>query len=190
MAYRGSRYGDGDRDEEPVLEIQVLSDVVPLDGVDVSGGIRATTDGEQWWPEEEPPVPLGRPVVGSTLTGVGVVGTVVAAALPWADGLNLLASRGTADGADVVVWLLLALGASAVLGVLALVRPRRAARWWGVVVAAAGAAVSGWALVGLPAQSSVGVGPGVACAALAVLAAGQLVNALTGPVEPGWRWRP
>ncbi|HEX5114369.1 MAG TPA: PQQ-binding-like beta-propeller repeat protein [Pseudonocardiaceae bacterium] len=191
MAYRGSRYGnDDDRDEEPVLEIQVLSDVVPLDGVDVSGGISASTDGEQWWPEEQPPVPLGRPVVGSTLTAVGVVGTVVAAALPWADGNDLLASRSPADGGDTVVWLLLALGAAAVLGVLALARPRRSARWWGALVAAVGSAVSGWALVGLPAQASIGVGPGVACAALAVLAAGQLVNALSGPVEPGWRWRP
>jgi outer membrane protein assembly factor BamB len=190
MAYRGSRSGGDDRDEEPVLEIQVLSDVVPLDGVDVSGGINATTDGEQWWPEEEPPVPLGRPVVGSTLTAVGVLGTVVAAALPWSDGRDLLASRDPSSSNDAVVWLLLVLGAAVVLGVLALARPRRGPRWWGALVAAAGAGLAGWALVGLPAQVSVGVGPGVGAAALAVLAAGQLVNALSRPVAPGWRWRP
>jgi outer membrane protein assembly factor BamB len=187
---RRSRYEDDHWDEEPVLEIQVLSDVVPLDGVDVSGGISANTDGEQWWPEEEPPVPLGRPVVGSTLTAVGVVGTVVAAALPWADGRNLLASRDPADGGNAVVWLLFILGAAAVLGIVVLVRPRRPARWWGALVAAAGAALSGWALVGLPAQASIGVGPGVACAALAALATGQVGNALSRPVQPGWRWRP
>jgi hypothetical protein len=86
----GSR--DRDHDDEPVLEIQVLSDVVPLDGVDVSAGITYAEDGETWYESDEPPLPpepVGRPVIGSTLTGIGVAGTVVAAALPWSGGRSL-----------------------------------------------------------------------------------------------------
>jgi outer membrane protein assembly factor BamB len=185
-------YGVGDQDDEPILDIRPLSDVVPLEGIDIID-VSQPADADGQWISEQPPLPaepVGRPVVGSTLTGIGVAGTIVAAALPWSGGRGLLGIRGLAAGDSWLVWLLLAVGAAAVLGVLALTRPRRRARWWGAAVALAGAALSGWAFVGLPDNEQVGVGPALACAALTVLAAGQLVAALNRADQPVWRWRP
>jgi outer membrane protein assembly factor BamB len=188
---RDARRDDHDRDEQPVLEIQVLSDVVPLDGVDVASGISASPDGQQWWDEdEEPPVPLGRPVVASTLTGLGVAGAVVAGALPWSGDRDLPAMHQLATGQSWLVWLLFAVASAVVLGILALARPRRGLRWTGAVAALAAAGLSGWAVVGLPEDADIGIGPGLACAALTVLAAGQLTAALSGVAAPGWHWRP
>jgi outer membrane protein assembly factor BamB len=188
----GSR--DRHHDDEPVLEIQVLSDVVPLDGVDVTAGITYAEDGETWYeddsPPPPPPEPVGRPVIGSTLTGIGVAGTVVAAALPWSGGRNLPGIHGLTAGQSWLIWLLLAVAVAALLGVVALVRPGRRVRWWGAAAAIAGAALSGFAVVGLPADAAVGVGPGLACVALVVLAVGQLATALTRTDESTWLWRP
>ncbi|HEX5406895.1 MAG TPA: PQQ-binding-like beta-propeller repeat protein [Pseudonocardiaceae bacterium] len=183
-----------DHDDEPVLEIQVLGDVVPLDGVDVAGGItyaETYADGEQWYEEDnKPKPPVGRPVIASTLTGIGVAGTVVAAALPWSGGRNLPGIHSLTTGQSWLLWLLVAVATAAVLGVVALVRPGRRVRWWGAAAAVAGAALSGWAVVGLPVDAAVGVGPGLACVALVVLAAGQLASALSRAVERSWLWRP
>src|SRR6201999_239643 len=93
-------------------------------------------------------------------------------------------------GQSWLIWLLLAVAVAAVLGVVALVRPGRRVRWWGAAAAVAGGALAGWAIVGLPADAAVGVGPGLACVALVVLAAGQLASALARAAEPAWLWRP
>src|SRR5882724_799511 len=140
--------------------------------------------------QDEPRPPVVRPVVGSTLTGLGVVGAVVAAVLPWSGALGLIGLRGLATGRSWLIWLLLAFAAAVVLGVVALVRPGRRVRWWGVAAALAASALSGLALVGLPSELAVGPGPGLACVALAVLAAGQVSASVSRPAEPGWRWRP
>jgi outer membrane protein assembly factor BamB len=172
--------------EQPVLDIRPLSDdVVPL------GDVYFIDDDAEQAPAPPPPrVPLGRPVVGSTLTGLGLVGTVVAAALPWSGGQGLTGVRALANGRSWVLWLLLAVAAALALGVLVLARPGRRTRWWGAVAALAAAALSGWAVVGLPADREIGAGPGLACAALVLLAAGQVLAALSRPPQPRWRWRP
>jgi outer membrane protein assembly factor BamB len=133
---------------------------------------------------------VGRPVVGSTLTGLGLVGAVVAAVLPWSGAQSLTGLRGLAAGRSWLIWLLLAFAAAAVLGVVALARPGRRARWWGAAAALAAAGLSGWAVLALPSDLAVGPGPGLACVALAVLAAGQVSASMSRPAEPGWRWRP
>ncbi len=177
-------------DDEPVLEIQVLSDVVPLDGVDISAGISSSPDGEQWWEDEQPRPVFGRPVVGSVLTGLGLAGTLTASALPWSAGRTLPGIHALTTQQSWLLWLLASIVAAIIFGVLALIRPRPAVRWWGAASALAGAALSGWAVVGLPDESSVGVGPGLACAALVVLAVGQSWAGLTGNTQATWRWRP
>jgi outer membrane protein assembly factor BamB len=181
---------DGDREDDPVLEIQVLSDVVPLDGVDISSGISAASDGEQWWEDDEPRPPVGRPVIGSTLTGLGVAGTIAAAALPWSDGHTLPGIHNLTTEHPWLLWLLVSVAAAVVFGVIALVRPRPAVRWWGAASALAGAAFSGWSVDGLPQETSVGVGPGLACVALVVLAVGQSWAGLARDPQPRWQWRP
>ena len=173
-------------DEQPVLDIRPLSDdVVPL------GDVYFIDDETEHAPLRPPPrKPVGRPVVGSTLTGLGLVGTLVAAALPWSGGQGLPGVRALANGRSWVVWLLLATAAALVLGVLVLARPGRRARWWGAVAALAAAALSGWAVVGLPGNREIGPGPGMACVALVLLAAGQVLSAVSRPAEPRWRWQP
>lgn len=183
-------YGDRDRDDEPVLEIQVLSDVVPLDGVDISSGISARFDDQAWQDEEEPPEPAGRPVVGSTLIGLGVVGAIAAAALPWSGEHNLPELHALALLQSWLLWLLAAVGAAIVAGVLALIRPRRAVRWWGAVLAVGGAVLSGWSVTALPQETSIGIGPGLCCVALVVLAAGHVASAVSRDAAPNWHWRP
>lgn len=185
--------GHDDQDDEPVLDIRPLSDIVPLDDVYVIDVVDLTPPGEHDEGTGElpaPRAPVGRPVVGSTLTGIGVAGTVVAATLPWSGGRGLLGIRDLAAAHSWLVWLLLAVAAAAVLGVVTLARPRRRIRWWGACAALAGAVLSGWAFVGLPDDEQVGVGPALACAALTVLAAGQLTAALSRIDQPAWRWRP
>jgi outer membrane protein assembly factor BamB len=177
---------DHDHDQ-PVLDIRPLSDdVVPL------GDVYFIDDTIPTAPPPPPPprTPLGRPVVGSTLTGLGLVGTVVAAALPWSGGQGLTGVRALANGRSWVLWLLLAVAAAVVLGVLVLARPGRRTRWWGAVAALAAAALSGWAVVGLPGNREIGPGPGLACVALVLLAAGQVLAAVSRPPKPRWRWRP
>ena len=184
---------DQDRDEEPVLEIQVLSDVVPLDGVDVAHGISAVEDGDQWWTDEEPVEPQqppGRPVVGSTLVALGTAGTVAAAVLPWSGGHNLPDIHELVVVDSWLVWLVLAVAGAVLLAVLGLVRPRRTLRWWGVVFAVAGACLSGYAVVGLPGDTTIGIGPGVASVALFILAVGQLLTAVARGAVWSWRWQP
>ncbi|HEX9337014.1 MAG TPA: hypothetical protein VF892_14060, partial [Pseudonocardiaceae bacterium] len=175
-----------DSDDEPVLDIRALSDdVVPLDDVHFLDDATGSAVGAA-------PVrpPLGRPVVGSTLTGLGLVGTVVAAALPWSGAQGLAGVRGLATGRSWVVWLLVAVAAAVVLGVLVLARPGRRIRWWGAAMALAGAGLSGWAVVALPPDRAIGPGPGLACVALVLLAAGQVLAALSRPDQPRWRWWP
>jgi outer membrane protein assembly factor BamB len=173
-------------EDEPALEIP--PDVVPMADVYFipDDDPEPRVDPRQ----DEPRPPVGRSVVGSTLTGLGVIGAVVAAVLPWSGALGLTGLRGLAAGRSWLIWLLLAFAAAVVLGVIALVRPGRRVRWWGVAAALAGSALSGLALVGLPAELAVGPGPGLACVALAVLAAGQVAAAVSRSAEPGWRWRP
>lgn len=183
--------GFGDRDDEPVLEIQVLSDVVPLDGVDISSGISASVEDRTGQPEDaEPPEPVGRPVVGSTLVGLGVVGAVAAAALPWSGEHDLPELHGLALSQSWLLWLMAAVAGAMVVGVVALARPRRAVRWWGAALALGGAVLSGWSVTELPQETSIGVGPGLCCVALVILAAGHVVSALSREVAPDWRWRP
>ncbi|HEY3609695.1 MAG TPA: hypothetical protein VGL06_19495, partial [Pseudonocardiaceae bacterium] len=179
--------GDPDRDGEPVLEIRPLSDVVPMaDVYFIPDDSAPLADPRQ----DEPKPPVGRSVVGSTLTGLGLVGAVVAAVLPWSGALGLTGLRGLATGRSWLIWLLLAFAAAVVLGVVALVRPGRRVRWWGAAAALAASALSGSALVALPSELAVGPGPGLACVALVCVAAGQVAAAVSRPAEPGWRWRP
>lgn len=195
----------GDREDwadDPILDIRPLSDVVPLDGVDIvdvwpsgqDGPDRPDRpDGHDGSPDDDerpPRIPVGRPVVGSTLTAVGVVGTVVAGALPWSGGRGLSGVRALATGQSWVVWLLLSVAAAVVFGVVALLRPGRRVRWWGAGFALAGTAFSGWTIGGLPADQQVGPGPGLATVALAVLTSGQILAALASAEQPAWRWRP
>ncbi len=179
---------DPDRDDEPVLEIRPLSDVVPM--ADVYFISDDDPDPQVDPVPDDPRPPVGRPVVGSTLTGLGLVGAVVAAVLPWSGAQSLTGLRGLAAGRSWLVWLLLAFAAAVVLGVVALARPGRRARWWGAAAALAAAGLSGWAVLALPSDLAVGPGPGLACVALAVLAAGQVSASVSRPAEPGWRWRP
>jgi hypothetical protein len=172
-------------DDEPVLDVRPVSDVEPLGYVYVVGETHTDEPDEP----DEPPVPVGRPVIASSLTATGVVGTVVAAVLPWSGGRGLAGVRALAAGQSWLIWLLLAVAAALLFGVVALVRPGRRVRWWGAATAAAGAALSGWAVVALPAAQPMGVGPALACLALALLTAGQLSAALARNVRP-WRWRP
>lgn len=176
-------------DDEPILDVRPVFDVVPLDGIDI---VDIPPPGyEPEFPDDQPrPPPVDRPVVGSTLTGLGVIGTFVAAALPWSGGRNLFGSRALVTGQSWLVWLVLAVLVAALFGVVALVRPRRGVRWLGALTAIAGAVLSGWAFVGLPTADTVGVGPGLACVALVVLATGQFLAAFAGAEQPAWRWRP
>jgi outer membrane protein assembly factor BamB len=176
MGDTGSRDWDQDGHDEPV--IWALPDVEP------SGDDSAPPAADR------PKIRVGRPVVGSTLTAVGIAGTVVAAALPWSGGRSLPGARDLAPGQSWLVWLVLAVLVAPLLGVVALARPRLGVRWSGAVVAAVGAALSAWAVVGLPGDQPVGVGPGLACVALVVLAVGQVLAALDRTVQPRWRWRP
>lgn len=172
--------------DEPVLDIVPLTDVVPISDVHVYA------EGDPDWsiePIRHRPRPA-RSAVGGTLTGLGLVGTVVAAALPWSGASGLLGVRGLAGGRSWLVWLLLAVAAALALGVAALIRPNQRTRWSGAVLAVAGAALSGWAVAGLPTDRSVGVGPGLASVALVILAVGQAVSAVSRPASAAWRWRP
>jgi outer membrane protein assembly factor BamB len=174
-----------DPDDEPALDIRPLSDdVVPL------GDVYFIDETEPPPLPAQPRRPVGRPVVGSTLTGLGLVGTAVAAVLPWSGGQGLAGVRGLATGRSWVVWLLLAVAAAVVLGVVVLVRPGRGTRWWGAAVAAAAAGLSGWSVVALPTDRAIGPGPGLAAVALGLLAVGQVLAAVSRPAELGWRWRP
>ena len=141
---------DDEEDEEPVLDIRPVSDVEALGHVHVIGEPTETPD--------QPRTPVGRPVVPTTLTAAGVVATVVAAVLPWSGGRGLAGIRGLAAGQPWLVWLLLAVVAAVLLGVVALVRPGRRVRWWGAAAAVLGAGLSGWAVGALPAASPMGVG--------------------------------
>jgi outer membrane protein assembly factor BamB len=165
--------------------IWALQDVRPPEGVDSAA---APVGGP--WPEARPRPPVGRPVVGSTLTAIGLAGAVVGAALPWSGGRSLPAIRDLTAARSWLVWLLVLVLAALVLGVIALARPRRGVRWGGASAALGAAGLSGWALAGLPADQPVGVGPGLACVALVVLAVGQLLAVLHRDVRPRWRWRP
>lgn len=173
-------------DDEPVLDIRPLSDIVPLDDVYLVD----EPDADQPPRAPAPKPPVGRPVVGTTLTGAGVAGTVVAAALPWSAGRSLPGIHDQTTGQSWLIWLLFTVAAAALLGLAALLLPGRRIRWWGAVLALAAAALSGWSVVGLPADEPVGVGPGLACAALVVLAVGQVAAALSRTVDRRWRWRP
>lgn len=170
-------------DDQPVVDVRPLSDVEALDHVYVV----AEPVTEQ---PDDRPVPVGRPVVASTLTGAGVAGTAVAAGLAWSGGRNLPAIRDLSTGQPWLIWLLVAVAAAVLLGIVALVRPGRRVRWWGAVAAVAGAALSGWAIAGLPVDQPIGPGPGLSCVALLVLAVGQVLAASSRAVAPGWRWRP
>jgi outer membrane protein assembly factor BamB len=171
--------------DQPVLDILPLTDdVVPLSGARVVSGSSV---------EHRAPTARPRPVrsvVGSTLTVLGLVGTVVAAALPWSGSGGLPAVRGLAGGQSWLVWLLLAVVAAVVLGVIGLVRPRRGVLWAGVVLALVGAVLSAVAVVALPTDRPVGVGPGLAAVALLVLTVGQAVSVLAGPAPRPLRWQP
>jgi hypothetical protein len=189
--------------DEPILDVVPLTDVVPISDVRVISEAHVTSDvrvvpGDETDPSSgwsiEPGAPTSRPrpvrsVVGSTLTVLGVVGTVVAATLPWSGAQALPGIRGLAGGRSWLVWLLLAVVVAVVLAVVALARPNRRVRWSGAVVALVGAVLSGLAIVGLPTDRPIGVGPGLSAVTLAVLAVGQAVSAAARPSVAGWRWR-
>lgn len=169
-----------DPDDEPVPDVWPVPD---------GDGYVYVVDDEPGGEPADPPAPPGRPVVATTLTGTGVAGTVAAAVLPWSGGRGLAGLRDLVAGQSWLIWLLLAVVAAVLLGVVALVRPGRRVRWWGAGAAAVGAALSWWAVVALPAGQPMGVGPVLAGMALAVLAAGQAWASLAREVAP-WRWRP
>jgi outer membrane protein assembly factor BamB len=175
--------GHGAPDDEPV--IWALQDDQPSEGVD-----SAEPPTGRSWPGARPRPPVRRPAVGSTVTALGLAGAVVGAALPWSGGRGLPAVRDLTAARSWSVWLLVLVLAALVLAVIALVRPRRGVRWSGAASALGAAGLSGWAQAGLPADQAVGVGPGLACVALVVLAVGQLLAALDRAVRPRWRWRP
>ncbi|HEX4704476.1 MAG TPA: PQQ-binding-like beta-propeller repeat protein [Pseudonocardiaceae bacterium] len=180
-------------DGDPLADIAPLSDLGPLSEVVPLGDVFYFTDSDDDYPPPPPrrPVrPVGRPVVGSTLTGLGLVGTVVAAGLPWSGAQGLVGIRSLLATASWLMWLLITVAAALVIGVVVLARPRRRGLWWGAATALAAAALSGYAVVALPTDRSVGPGPGLACVALVVLAVGQVLAVLSRQVGPRWQWRP
>lgn len=122
-------------------------------------------------PPADPGPPRGRlSGPGAVTAALAVCAVVAAAALPWSGGRDLVSARLLPGTRSTAVGLLTVLVVAAVLGALALARPRRAVVAWGVVAALAGAALSAWAYPGLPPTASVGPGPALAVWALVLLA--------------------